>query len=68
MAGQYQGHVDVLKIKNHSALMKIYQAKLLTGNVYKIIKTDKPAEFAFGCGNGLYFATWYDNKFEIGED
>ena len=41
---------------------------MLTGNVYKIIKTDKPSEFAFGCGNGLYFATWWDNKFNPGED
>ena len=65
IAGQYQGHVDVIRVKTHSSLHKIYKGKILTGNIYKIIKTDIPNEFAFGCGNGLYFANWQDDCFEV---
>ena len=50
VCGEYQGNVDVIKINRHEQLTKIFQVKLLSGNIYKIIKTDVPNEFAFGCG------------------
>ena len=58
MCGQYQGYVDVIQVKNHSTLHGVSREKLLTGNIYKIIKTDRSKEYAFGCGNGLYFAEY----------
>ena len=44
-------------------------SKLLTGNVYKIVKTDRPNEFCFGCGNGMFFGVFENQeKFILGED
>lgn len=65
--GEYQGHVDVIRVRNHK-LIKVHQARLLTGNVYKIIKTDRVDEFCFGCGNGMYFSTFEGDKFVLGDD
>ena len=48
--------------------MKIYQSKLLTGNIYKVIKTDRPNEFCFGCGNGMFFGIFEEDKFTLGDD
>ena len=33
-----------------------------------MIKTDKPNEYCFGCGNGMYFATLENDRFILGED
>ena len=74
--GQYQGHVDVLRIKGHDQLIMVHKQALMTGpidgpqtrNIYKIVKTDRPDEFAFGCGNGMYFANWENDRFILGED
>lgn len=66
--GQYQGYVDVIQIKSHQTLVKLRQEKLLTGNIYKIIKTDRAREYAFGCGNGLYFAEYDKNQFYVSDD
>ena len=41
---------------------------LQTRNIYKIVKTDRPDEYAFGCGNGMYFANWENDRFILGED
>lgn len=41
---------------------------MLTGNIYKIISTERPDEFAFGCGNGMFFATFENGKFISGAD
>ena len=49
-------------------MAKVHQSKLLTGNIYKIIKTDIPDMYAFGCGNGLYFATWDSENFEVSKE
>ena len=74
--GQYQGHIDVFRVKRNEQLEMVHKTHLQTGekasgqtrNIYKIVKTDRPDEFAFGCGNGMYFAKWEDDKFYIGED
>ena len=68
VCGEYQGNVDVIRVRKMEQLVKIYQVKLLTGNIYKIVKTDRPNEFCFGCGNGMYFATFEQEKFTLGED
>ena len=68
VCGEYQGSVDVIRVRKHEQLVKIQQVKLLTGNVYKIIKTDRPNEFCFGCGNGMFFGTFENEKFTLGED
>ena len=49
-------------------MIKIHSSKLLTGNVYKIIKTDRPNEFCFGCGNGMFFAVFENERLIQGED
>jgi hypothetical protein len=36
----------------------VSEAQLFTANVYKIVQTDQANTFAFGCGNGLFFATY----------
>jgi len=66
--GEYQGNVDVIRIRKMEQLVKIHQSKLLTGNIYKICKTDRPNEFCFGCGNGMYFGVFENEKFHLGED
>lgn len=68
ICGEYQGNVDVIRVRNQEQLVKIYQSKLLTGNIYKVIKTDRPNEFCFGCGNGMYFGVFEDDKFMLGDD
>ena len=68
VCGEYQGNIDVLRVKKHEQMVKIHSTKLLTGNVYKIVKTDRPNEFCFGCGNGMYFGTFEHEKFFLGED
>ena len=73
VCGQYQGNVDVCRIKNHEQLIMVHKQSLITGtvadgqtrNIYKIVKTEKQGEFAFGCGNGLYFAKWENDKFHL---
>ena len=45
-----------------------HKAKLLSHNVYKIIKTDQPNEYCFGCGDGMYFATYEHKKFTLLND
>jgi len=40
---------------------------LFSSNVYKIVNAGKTNEFAFGCGDGLFFAT-YDGKWQLAED
>lgn len=66
--GEYQGFVDVVRVRNSDQLVKVYGSKLLNGNIYKIIKTDRPNEFCFGCGNGMFFGSFEDQKFNLGED
>lgn len=68
VTGEYQGYVDVVVVKNNSSMVKTNQQKLLTGNIYKIIKTDRPKELAFGCGNGLFFAKWNGFNFILGDE
>ena len=68
ICGEYQGNVDVIRVRKHEQLIKVHCQKLLDGNIYKIIKTDRPNEFCFGCGNGMYFATFENQKFTLGED
>lgn len=63
VCGQYQGFVDVLRVTKKLNLQKISEQKLLTGNIYKIIETERADEFAFGCGNGMFFATFENEKF-----
>ena len=41
---------------------------MLSGNVYKIISTDQPNEFCFGCGNGMYFATFNNDQFALSDE
>ena len=36
--------------------------------MYKIVKTDRPNEYCFGCGNGMFFGTFENEKFHLGED
>lgn len=68
ICGEYQGNVDVIKVHKHEQLLKVSSQKLLHGNIYKIIKTDRPNEYCFGCGNGMYFATYENDKFALGDD
>lgn len=66
VCGQYQGYVDVLKVSKTRQLVKLSEQKLLTGNIYKIIETERPDEFAFGCGNGMFFASFDGERFKAG--
>ena len=68
VCGEYQGSIDVVRVRKGEQLVKIHGCKLLTGNVYKIVKTDRPNEFCFGCGNGMYFGVFENEKFLLGED
>jgi hypothetical protein len=68
VCGEYQGYVDVLRVMRSQHLTKIAEQKLLTGNIYKIIATERPDEYAFGCGNGMFFATFEEEKFTVGSD
>jgi len=63
VCGQYQGFVDVLRITKTKTLAKVIEQKLAVGNIYKIIKTERPDEYAFGCGNGMFFAIYDNGKF-----
>lgn len=56
VCGQYQGYIDIVRVTKQGQLIKVIEQKLLTGNIYKIISTERPNEFAFGCGNGIFFA------------
>ena len=33
-----------------------------------MIKTDRPNEFCFGCGNGMFFGIFEEDKFTLGDD
>ena len=68
LCGEYQGNIDVIRVRKHEQLIKINSQKLLQGNIYKMIKTDRPNEYCFGCGNGMFFATYENEKFILGED
>ena len=58
----------MVRVRKHEQLVKIHQIKLLTGNIYKIIKTDRPNEYCFGCGNGMFFGVFENEKFILGDD
>ena len=49
-------------------LIKIAEAKLSTGNIYKIIKTKTRDEYVMGCGEGLFFVRDSDLKFTLSEE
>lgn len=68
VCGQYQGYIDILRVSKTKKLVKVIEQKLLTGNVYKIIATERPDEFAFGCGNGMFFATFENDQFAMSQD
>lgn len=69
ICGQYQGFVDIIKIEGQN-LEKIFQARSFSANVYKIVQTDQPNTFAFGCGDGLFFGTFdnYQQQLVISEE
>ena len=46
----------------------MHHSKLLSGNIYKMVKTDRPNEYCFGCGNGMYFAVFENERFTLGDD
>lgn len=58
----------MVRVRKGEQLVKIHGCKLLTGNIYKIVKTDRPSEFCFGCGNGMFFGVFENEKFILGED
>ena len=45
-----------------------HKKKLLSHNVYKIIKTDRPNEYCFGCGDGMYFADYENDEFILSNE
>ena len=49
-------------------MVKVHHSKLLSGNIYKMVKTDRPNEYCFGCGNGMYFAVFENERFTLGDD
>jgi len=60
--------VDVVKVSKTRQMVKLSEQKLLTGNIYKIIETERPDEYAFGCGNGMFFASFDGERFKAGKD
>lgn len=58
----------MIRVKRQEQLVKVCQSKLLSGNIYKIIRTERPNEFAFGCGNGMFFASFEHEKYTLRED
>ncbi len=60
--------MDLIRANYSDNLIKIAEAKLNTGNVYKILKTKTRDEFVLGCGEGLFFMRYADLRFTLSEE
>ena len=59
VCGQYQGFIDIIQFSiDNQELTKLIQMRPFQANIYKIVQTEQPLSFAFGCGNGLFFGTY----------
>lgn len=55
----------MLQVQGRKELRRIYQHKVFSGNVYKVVPTERRNEFGFACSDGLFFAKFDERRSEF---